>query len=604
MKIGISKKIVIPYGIGLSIFLFITAFSYINLNSLSLLLNKNTEIADRVKLISDLQVIIQKLVMPANDYLITGDKKERETFAQINTELSSIFARVKLSKNKTEEEKAVEKEVENSLIELQQKAMVLLTTENPISNKEAARLMEEMDAFADGLTNLVENFHVIVKGELELHSIEASRINKRTLKIYIILLTISLTGVIVITFLITRGVVRPLQKLTNAVKTIGQGNLDHHIEIKTGDEIEMLGGEFNNMTQTLKSKNDEIKKYTERLEKTNRQLDQNIIQLYTLYNISKTITATFEIEKLLNQIVREVEQALKIHRMNIMLVNQDRTEMYIASELGIPESATKIKIKMGDGTYGWAAMTGQAEIINNPSQNPRFKAIEGIDDNVSSIIIAPFKGRGEVIGIINVYKLNGEFFDEASYELLAAAANQIGMTLENARLFEETKTLAITDGMTVLYNHRYFLERINEEFERTKRYKRSLSLIMIDVDHFKKYNDTHGHPKGDGILKGVAKILKDTVRKSDTAARYGGEEFVIILPETGVEEASLVAEKLRMEVETHDFPGGETQPLGRITISQGVASCKEELKSFDELIKNADNALYRAKEEGRNRVCT
>ena len=202
------------------------------------------------------------------------------------------------------------------------------------------------------------------------------------------------------------------------------------------------------------------------------------------------------------------------------------------------------------------------------------------------------------------YKLNGEYFDETSYELLAAAANQIGMTLENARLFEETKTLAITDGMTGLYNHRYFLERITEEFERTKRYKRSLSLIMIDVDHFKKYNDTHGHPKGDGILKGVAKILKDTVRKSDTAARYGGEEFVIILPETGGEEALLVAEKLRMEVETHDFPGGETQPLGRITISQGVASCKEELKSFDELIKNADNALYRAKEEGRNRVCT
>ena len=112
MKIGISKKIVIPYGIGLSIFLFIIAFSYINLSSLSSLLNKNTEIADRVKLISDLQVIIQKLVMPANDYLITGDKKERDTFAQLNTELSSIFANIKLSKNKTEEEKAIEKKYE------------------------------------------------------------------------------------------------------------------------------------------------------------------------------------------------------------------------------------------------------------------------------------------------------------------------------------------------------------------------------------------------------------------------------------------------------------------------------------------------------------
>ena len=385
MKLGISKKIVAPYGVGLSLFLFLVIYSYINLISLSSLLNENTEIADRVKLISDLQVIIQKLVIPANDYLITGDKKERETFAQLNTELSSIFAKVTLSKNKTEKEKAIEKEVENSLIKLQQKAMVLLTTENPINNKDAAGLMEEMDAFADGLTDLVENFHAIVKGELELHSIKASKINKRTLKIYIILLSISLIGVVVITFLITRRVVRPLQKLTNAVRTIGQGNLDQKIEIKTGDEIEMLGEEFNNMTHALKGKNDEIKKYTERLEKTNRQLNQNIIQLYTLYNISKTITATFEIEKLLNQIAREVEQALKIHRTNIMLVNQDRTEMYIASGLGIPESATKIKIKMGDGIYGWAAMTGQAEVINNPFQNPRFKAIEGIDDNVSSM---------------------------------------------------------------------------------------------------------------------------------------------------------------------------------------------------------------------------
>ncbi|HLA48315.1 MAG: hypothetical protein A2W77_02585 [Nitrospinae bacterium RIFCSPLOWO2_12_39_16] len=112
MKIGISKKIVIPYGIGLSIFLFIIAFSYINLSSLSSLLNKNTEIADRVKLISDLQVIIQKLVMPANDYLITGDKKERDTFAQLITELSSILAEVKVSENKTEEEKAIEKKYE------------------------------------------------------------------------------------------------------------------------------------------------------------------------------------------------------------------------------------------------------------------------------------------------------------------------------------------------------------------------------------------------------------------------------------------------------------------------------------------------------------
>ncbi|MBI5047702.1 MAG: sensor domain-containing diguanylate cyclase [Deltaproteobacteria bacterium] len=208
-----------------------------------------------------------------------------------------------------------------------------------------------------------------------------------------------------------------------------------------------------------------------------------------------------------------------------------------------------------------------------------------------------------MIGIINAYRLGGEVFDEASFELLTAATGQIGLALENARLFEETKTLAITDGMTVLYNHRYFLECLSREFERANRYKRPLSLIMIDVDFFKKYNDTHGHPKGDDVLRGVAGILKKSVRTSDIVARYGGEEFVIILPETTGEAAFTLAERLRKEVESTDFPGGETQPLGRITISLGVAASMEGVTKYpDDLVKNADNALYRSKEEGRNRV--
>ncbi len=209
----------------------------------------------------------------------------------------------------------------------------------------------------------------------------------------------------------------------------------------------------------------------------------------------------------------------------------------------------------------------------------------------------PFKGRGQVIGVINAYRLGGEAFDEPSFELLTAAANQIGIALENAMLFEETKALAITDGMTSLYNYRYFISYLNEEFERVKRYKRLLSIIMIDIDFFKKYNDAYGHPKGDELLRNIAGILKNAVRKSDTVARYGGEEFVIILPETGKDMALTAAEKVRKEVELSEFEGG------KVTISLGAASYTEELKSADDLVKIADNALYRAKEQGRNRVC-
>jgi nitrate/nitrite-specific signal transduction histidine kinase len=291
--------------------------------------------------------------MPPNDYLITGDIKERENFAHLVTEASSALTNVKMGGGKSDEELSFEKEAEKGFIELQQKAMVLLSTENPVANKEAARLMEEMDAFADGLTNLVENFHIIAKGEMEFHNKEASKIDNRILKIYILLLFVSLSGIIFTVLLITKGVVMPLLSLTDAAKVIAQGNLDHRIKIETGDEIEGLGKEFNNMAQSLKEKITEVKEYSEKLEKTNRQLDQNILQLYTLYNISKTLQATLEMEKVLNQVVEEVSRALKLHRINIMLMNTDRTDIYTVTGMGI----------FGKGVFGYMPTSSGWKIL-------------------------------------------------------------------------------------------------------------------------------------------------------------------------------------------------------------------------------------------------
>lgn len=600
---GISKKLIGVQGIGFVLFLLLAIFCYISLNSYSSINRRGSELTKNVERSADLQRLLQKILMPPNDYLITGDKKERRNYTYLIMETATILEKIKTSAKKTKKDTAVIEGVEKGFIELQQKAMALLSTENPVGNKEAAALMEEMDAFEEDVENDVEKLHDLIRLEIYNHDKIITKIATWTFAVFTSLTLISLAGMIFMGFMVSRKVAKPLLELTDAVKIIGEGNLDHRVNIVTGDEIEDLGKGFNYMAQTLSDEMYEIEDYSRKLEKSNLQLDQNILQLYTLYNISKRLATTFEMEKLLNHVVEGTSQALKLHKINVMLLNEDRTEMSLVAGVGMPDKARETKFTLGEGIYGWIAMTGNAEVINDLPKHPRFKPTEGIDGDVSSLICAPFKGKGQVIGLINAYRLDGEVFDESSYELLFSMASQVGMALENARLFEETKTLAITDGMTSLYNYRYFTERLNEEFERAKRYKRDISLIMADMDYFKKYNDAHGHPKGDMLLKDFSGILQKVLRDSDIIARYGGEEFVIILTETANDVAVEVAEKLRKTVELKDFEGGESQPGGRVTISLGVASYADWMKSADDLVKNADNALYRAKEEGRNRVC-
>ncbi|TAN63484.1 diguanylate cyclase [bacterium] len=605
MKLGINKKIIGAQGIGLVLFLLLTIFSYVSLSFYSSIQKGDVQLAYRMELISDLQLLIEKLLMPANDYIITGDAKERADFAALVTETASLFEKIRSNGNRSTEEVQIEKDLEKGIITLEQSGMVILATSNPVGNRELGKAMKEFDSYGQALEEQAEKLHSLIKLEMREHAKNAANITTWTPRIFIFLIAVFLTVMGLLILMVIKGVTRPISVLTDAVQIFGQGNLDHQIKIKTGDEIETLGLKFNDMAHLLKEKINEVQKYSAELAVANRKLDQNILQLYTLYNISKTISVTFETDKLLTEISKEVEQSLKIHKINIMLIDADRTGMYVAAGLGIPDELIKRKILFEENIYSRVTMTGIAEIINNPSENHLFKPITGVDDNVSSMIIAPFKGRGNVIGLLNAYKTDGALFDNAAFELLVAAANQIGMTLENARLFEETKTLAITDGMTSLYNHRYFIETLRSEFERAKRYKRALSLIMIDIDFFKKFNDAHGHQGGDEVLKGVARALKKRVRTSDIVARYGGEEFAIILPESNLQSAVTLAEGLRTEIESIRFPGAETQPLGKITLSLGVASCIDGMtENIDMLIKNADDALYRAKEEGRNRVCS
>ncbi len=198
--------------------------------------------------------------------------------------------------------------------------------------------------------------------------------------------------------------------------------------------------------------------------------------------------------------------------------------------------------------------------------------------------------------------------DSSTVEILREASFQQAILIADLRKKEEAlKKLVITDGLTGLYNHRHFQQRLQDECDRARRYGYKLSLIMIDIDNFKFYNDTHGHPAGDKVLLQVADILLDKARQSDIVARYGGEEFVILCHSSLADTVS-VAERIRTVIDEADFTGQEKQPLltgqsrGSLTICLGVAAFGSSMKEPGELVELADKKLYQAKKAGRNRV--
>jgi diguanylate cyclase (GGDEF)-like protein len=174
----------------------------------------------------------------------------------------------------------------------------------------------------------------------------------------------------------------------------------------------------------------------------------------------------------------------------------------------------------------------------------------------------------------------------------------------NAQLFDKVKQLSITDSLTELHNRRFFIQNLSREVERAKRYGSDLSLMMIDIDYFKRFNDTHGHPAGDTLLQVFADRLRLMARKTDIVARYGGEEFVVMMPDTNLAMAANLAERLRKDIESFPFEKCASQPGGKITVSIGCAQFdRQNNKALDQLLQAADDCLYRAKSSGRNQIC-
>jgi diguanylate cyclase (GGDEF)-like protein len=221
---------------------------------------------------------------------------------------------------------------------------------------------------------------------------------------------------------------------------------------------------------------------------------------------------------------------------------------------------------------------------------------------LKSHLTLPLAVEGEVIGSISLDSDQPNAFDVQDLQFFSVIGYQMAATLKQFQKISSIKEMAIYDTLTNVHNRRYFDERIGTEAQKSFSSNTPLSLILVDIDYFKKVNDTFGHDVGDKVLSKIASLLKGSVRKDDTVARYGGEEFVLILPGAKLEVTSMIAERIRRLIETTTFEIGGGQV--HITISIGISNLPiHPARSKEELVKMADLALYRAKSEGRNRVC-
>ena len=266
-------------------------------------------------------------------------------------------------------------------------------------------------------------------------------------------------------------------------------------------------------------------------------------------------------------------------------------------------NSIKIPLRENAGVLAMTALEGMSFEIT--THEARLRAKDSIIDQLKAeyFVTVPLMAKNKVIGVIMADNIvTKKPITKDDVRVLTMFANQAGLAIENSILYEQTLTMSQMDSQTGLWNHGYFHDIMTEKLAEAAEHKKYLSLLMMDIDNFKHYNDAVGHQAGDGVIKELAKILKQNSRADDIVCRYGGEEFSVVLLDTDKEQAVKQAERLRQAIYNFDFPKKEIQPSKYISVSIGVSCYPFDAKGKDELIYKADANLYEAKRAGKNRI--
>lgn len=333
-------------------------------------------------------------------------------------------------------------------------------------------------------------------------------------------------------------------------------------------------------------------------------LESQVKALKDLIEVAKAVVSTLDLDTVLQAILTSAMGFAQTPAGSVALYYDVKRELSLHVHSGL--TADFVKKERWEVTPGGLTeqvlRAGEIFFIEDTEQTPFFNNPVALNEGIRSLVCVPLVFQSRIMGILYLDDFVPRLFDRDKLNLLSILASFAAMAIHNATLHKRTKLMAITDSLTGLHNHRYFKQYFKQEMGRAKRYHKPFSIIMMDVDDFKSYNDCFGHATGDQLLATMGALILETIRGVDVAFRYGGEEFIVLLPETRLDKAILAAERLRDSVQkgtANRLAGSATRG---VTISIGVASYPENADKMDELFNIVDSLLYTAKRCGKNKV--
>jgi len=316
----------------------------------------------------------------------------------------------------------------------------------------------------------------------------------------------------------------------------------------------------------------------------------------TLQSVSQTILSSLDLQQIFQSVVQLLKDTFQYTHVSIYILRDQ--VLHLEAQAGYPEELVIREIPAAVGITGRTVQSKQTQFVRDVTGDPAFLRA---DHDIESEICVPLLKDDIVLGVLNVEGEPGHPLSDDDVRVLNALVGPVVIAIENASLHHEVVELALTDGLTGVYNRRAFDQMLAGELNRARRYVYPLSLVIIDMDNFKEFNDRHGHLAGDDRLREVARLLRANLRGPDILARYGGEEFALILPCTGKEKALVLAERLRAAAEKCvPLKNDGNGPIAGYTISIGVASFPENGQTAEALLYAADQAEMRAKKLGKN----
>ncbi len=377
--------------------------------------------------------------------------------------------------------------------------------------------------------------------------------------------------------------------------------------INSAIRIKKLNDMLRSQSRELEHANEQISGLNESLISKNKELRKKIFDLHNLFDISWELHSILDIHRLINSTLLTLVGQFSC-RSAMFIYNYERAEhtLTVVNSKGLFKSDIEdIRIAKSDPLVEYLFKKHRPMVMEDiPAEYHDSKCYQQLSKVPVALISPVIVNQREIALLCLGVRVKNKAYDVNEMEILSTINNIVSIAISNAALYEEVTQLSYTDGLTGLHNYRYFEMRLKEEVVRYKRNEQNVSLIILDVDYFKNYNDTLGHQAGDEVLRDLGKILRQTVRENDIAARYGGEEFAVVLPGIGPKGVRILAERIRKNIEEYYFPNEEVQPSGKVTVSIGIATLPMDADSVTDLIHKADTALYKAKNQGRNRVVT